>query len=435
MVAHERFLDPRLYGRDLTRAPAFDAGSDWYAFGVMLFASLLYAHPYGGMHPSIPTLLRRAEARHSVLRADVVYPRAAVSYRILPDDLLSWMERTFDGGARDPFPEALLAMQWARCACGLEHARRACPECAAPRAVARDSVHGRCRATSVRRTHGRIITAGAAAGCALAYLYEEDGVVRREDDGEVTRAPLAPGMRFAIAGPATWIAHAERLTRVAGGSARETESTATFRGASAFDANASSCFVVRDDWIVDLARGTRVGQVLTGQTWVRVGDALGFGFYQTGSVLEHFVFHVGRGGLTRVVLPTWPGKLIDVAAYFDHDRVLFATAVDDQVGRRIHALYLIGGNGEVLASASGAPDAQPMLATISGKCMAHGAILCATDDGLLLVRADPKTRELHAEKHFPDTRPFVTAGSELHAAPGGSVYVVGHREITHLSLG
>ena len=431
VVAHERFLDPRLYGRDLTRAPAFDAGSGWYAFGVMLFASLLYAHPYGGMHARFPTLLGRAEAGHSVLRADVVYPRAAVSYRILPDDLLSWIAATFDEGARAPLPDALLSMRWTRCACGLEHARRACPECAAPRAIASATAHGRCRATSVRRTRGHIL--GAAVQGRLAYLYEEDVVVRREDDSKVLEGGHLPGTRFAIAGRSTWVARGERLARVVGEAVRETASTATFGGAPAFDANVSSCFAVVDDWIVELSRGTRVGQVIAGQTWLRVGDALGIGFYRAGVALEHFLFHVGRGGLTRVLLPPLRGKLVDAAAYFDGDRVLFATAIDLD-GRRIHAMHLVASTGEVLASTCGAPDTQPMLATIGGKCMAHGAILCATDDGLVLVRADPKTRELAAEKHFPDTRPFVNADSEMHAAPGGSVYVVGPNEITCLSL-
>src|SRR6185369_28895 len=65
-VAHERFLDPRLYGIDLSAKPVFDQGSDWYAFAVMLFNSLLYVHPFGGVHTSLPTPQRRAEARHSL---------------------------------------------------------------------------------------------------------------------------------------------------------------------------------------------------------------------------------------------------------------------------------------------------------------------------------------------------------------------------------
>ena len=73
-VGHEKFLDPRLYGVDLTRAPRFDPGTDWYAWSVLLFSSLLYVHPFGGIHKKFATPLRRAEARYSVLRPDVTYP-------------------------------------------------------------------------------------------------------------------------------------------------------------------------------------------------------------------------------------------------------------------------------------------------------------------------------------------------------------------------
>ncbi len=74
-VAHERFLDPRLYGTSLVDGPAFSVDNDRYAFRVLLFQSLLGVHPYGGTHPKLPTLLRRAEARHTILRDDVIVPR------------------------------------------------------------------------------------------------------------------------------------------------------------------------------------------------------------------------------------------------------------------------------------------------------------------------------------------------------------------------
>ena len=87
-VGHERFLDPRLYGVDLSTAPKFSEGSDWYAYAVLLFQSLLSVHPFGGTHSKFATLLRRAEARHSVMQSDVLVPRLAVPPKVLPDDLL-----------------------------------------------------------------------------------------------------------------------------------------------------------------------------------------------------------------------------------------------------------------------------------------------------------------------------------------------------------
>ena len=80
-VGHERFLDPKLYGADLSTSPRFDDGTDWYAFAVLLFQSLLSVHPFGGTHPKLATLLRRAEARHSIMQSDVVTSKSSARTR------------------------------------------------------------------------------------------------------------------------------------------------------------------------------------------------------------------------------------------------------------------------------------------------------------------------------------------------------------------
>ena len=432
VVAHERFLDPRLYGTSLAPTPAFSETTDWYAFTVMLFVSLLYTHPYGGIHKTLPTLLRRAEARHSVLRPDVSYPKAAVHFHVLPDELLHWAEDVFDRDARESFPPHLLSMRWSRCSCGLEHARKACPECAAPRPTASAvRTSGSCRATTVFTTRGRILAAAMQGG--LKYVVEESDAITRED-GACVFHPAGDAARVAIQGAATWIGRGARVARVRNGSVEATASTCAFRNEPMFDASASHCFGIDGGFIVDVDRGTRIGQVLEGQTWFRVGDELGFGFYQTGSITEYFLFRTARGGLTRVELPPIRGKLVDCAACFAGDRVLFSMATD-HLGRRTHAIYLVEGDGRVIASGAGAPDDQPMLASLQGKCLAHGSILCATDEGLLLVRpGGPGDRELVPAKLFVDTHAFVSEGSELLVGPGGSVYVVGQKEITQLSL-
>lgn len=156
VVGHERFLDPRLFGVDLERAPAFAPGTDWYAFAVLLFTSWLYVHPFGGSHAAHRTLLRRAEARCSVLRDDVKLPPAAAHFRVLSDDMLDWFSRVFERDERGAVPEALLATRWSRCGCGTEHARARCPECARPRAaVPLARVAGGVRVVKVQEMRGR----------------------------------------------------------------------------------------------------------------------------------------------------------------------------------------------------------------------------------------------------------------------------------------
>jgi H/ACA ribonucleoprotein complex subunit 3 len=432
-VAHERFLDPRFYGRDLTHGGVFSPESDWYAFSVLLFECLLYVHPYGGQHASLPTLLRRAEARHSILQPDVKIPRAAAHYSVLPDDMLHWFAAVFDADRRDVFPERLLDAAWTRCACGTEHARLRCPSCAMRAAAVPAAIHARgCRVVSVFRTRGRIVAARMQGGLRWAAL-DEYGVIRREDGARVAEGPLEAGDRVEIAGPSTFLARGDRLAHVLRERVRSEQSIATFANEAAFAAGTGGCVAISGDWLVDAETGARIGQVIGGQTWVRAGDRLGFGFYRAGRLTFHFVFTLGKAGIKHVALPPFDGRLVDASAAFDDTTALFSTAVEKD-GKRVHAMHLVAEDGSVLATESGPPEKSRMIAQVGGKCVAHGSILCATDDGLLLVRADPKAGLFVEKRLFSETRSFVSGGDDLLAGPGGSVYLVDHREIRQLSL-
>ncbi|HSO40332.1 MAG TPA: hypothetical protein VLT33_47730 [Labilithrix sp.] len=385
-VAHERFLDPRLYGIDLAHTGALSRESDWYALAVLLFSSLLFVHPYGGAHASFPTLLRRAEGRHSVLRGDVKLPHAALRPDVLSDDALAWFTSVFDRDARTPLPEALLASRFVRCACGVEHARRVCPICtvavAMPTAV---RTFGRLRATTIVRAPrgGRIVA--AAVPRSLTYVIELDGELTREDGRSVDSADLG----------------CDALVRIDG------------------------------DWLSRTADGTRIGQILEGQTHVRTGAALGFAFYRAGLVTVSLLFDTRRGPLRQLALPHLEGKLVDWSVAFDDGHALFCAATE-KAGRVIHSAHLVDARGELLASEVGPAGSSAILAGISGKCLASGAVLVPTDDGLVLVRADRATRSFVPLRAFPETRDLVPPDADLLVGPGGSVYVVTHDEIVHL---
>lgn len=358
-VAHERFLDPRLYGVDLEHTRALSRESDFYALAVMLFTSLLFVHPYGGAHASFPTLLRRAEGRHSILRGDVKLPNAALRPDVLPDDALAWFTEVFDRDAREPLPRALLDARFTRCRCGVEHARRACPACSVRVAV-----------PSTVRARGRI---------------------------RITAMTRAEGARF-IAPAAAY----EALLRLDG------------------------------DWLVR-ANGTRVGQILENQTHVRASSHLGFAFYRAGLVTMSFLFDMDRGPLRQLDLPHIEGRLVDWSVTFDQGHVLFCTATEKD-SHVIHAAHLVDAKGTILASESGPAGSSAILHGVFGKCLASGAILVPTDDGLVLVRAERATRTFVPIRAFPETRDLVPPDADLLVGPGGSVYVVTHDEIVHLSF-
>lgn len=427
-VGHERFLDPRLYGVDLASSPRFDEGSDWYAFSVLLFSSLLYVHPFGGTHAKLGTLLRRAEARHSVLESDVTLPRLAASPAVLPDDLLHWLGAVFEKDERSPFPRTLLELPWTTCACGVEHARAVCPECKTlgplvTRQVLRSK--GRCTARTAFETSGRVLFATLQGG--LRYLYEEDGVVRREDGALVMARPAEANARFAICGAATWVADSRgRVEKIENGLVVERAQTQVRQAipvTPVLAASASASYRQEQEWLVDQLTGARVGQVLEGQTWLWTGERLGLGFYRAGGLTVAFLLKTGRAGLKQLQGVEWQGRIIEADAVFDAKHALL-TVVTDFNGKDTVHRWLFDEQGALVAKCAGGSRGNAALL--------GGRAVIATDAGLVLFKTDSGV--LVEAVQFSDTQPFVSAGDELLANSDGSLFVVGARDIVQLTL-
>jgi hypothetical protein len=424
-VGHQRTLAPELYGVDLSAAPRFTAATDWYAWNVLLFSSLLYVHPYGGVHRRLGTLLRRAEARHSVLEPDVAWPRSAVHFRVLPDDALQHFNEVFKHGRRAA-PQ--LELQWTRCSCGLEHARAACPDCQVRGpAAARQALlsNGRCTARTMFSTSGRVLEASMQGG--LRYVYEEGGVVRREDGSMVLAEPAAPGVCFSISGASTWVAdRCGQLTRVVGGRVVERASTG-MRGTAPV---MTSTYRVEQEWIIEQQSGARVGQILEGQTWLWSGERLGLALYRAGDATHVGLLRHGKAGLLpvrHVPLGRGPvvslsGRLAFATCVFDREHALLA-ATTEQGGRETHQLWLFNAAGQRLALGP-APG--------KGCALLDGRVVCATDQGLLSLRLADGV--LVSGTLFTDSEPFVSASDELLSQSDGSLVVVSPKEILQLSL-
>lgn len=425
LVGHERFLDPRLYGVDLATSPRFSEGSDWYAFSVMLFSSLLCVHPFGGTHPSLATLLRRAEARHSALKADVALPRLAFTPSVLPDELLHWFEAVFERDERATFPAGLLAVGFTRCRCGVEHARAVCPVCHAlgplmTRPVLRSK--GRCTARTVFETHGRILGASLQGG--LRSVYEEDGVVRREDGAEVATVLDRRNARFVVQGQATWVADGEgRVEKVERGRVGERARTERCVLGPVLCASSTVAYRQEGAWLIEQGTGARVGQVLEGQTCLWTGERLGLGFYRVGGLTVAFLLRTGRAGLRHLEGVAWQGRLVEADAVFDAGHALL-TVVTELDGKEASHRWLFDETGALLAAS---PDGARGHAALLG-----GRVIIATDGGLLGLKVD--SDRLVEAVSFPDSQGLVCAGDELLANSDGSLFVVGAREIVQLTL-
>lgn len=406
-VGHEKYLDPRLYGVDLTRKPSFDAGSDWYAFSVLLFTSLLYVHPYGGAHPKYPTLLRRAEARHSIFRADVKRPKSAEDFAVLSPALKKYFEAVFERGERAEPPLELFGQLAAQIYV------QAVP------AVKRS---GKCRAIDIFSTRGRILSAVVQGK--LRWVYEENNIIRRENGERVMDEAAPAEMSVAVSGDSIYLGLGERVVEVHHEKVRSSKETGNYRGTTMFAANSSELFRLAGDSLVD-GQDRPLGKILEGQTWFVAGESLGFGFWSAGRSTFYFIFRPGQPGFFDVRLPSLPPHLIEAAVVFGEDRILFSISAESG-GRMV----LLDGRGKILGTLEGSHRA---LEHARGKWVRGDQIFAATDAGVVVLAPDGAGR-LMETAIFTDTEPFVRAGDELLPGPNGSLYVKNEREIRQLVL-
>jgi len=459
-VYSERFLDPRLCDPSLTHpvpARAYEPSSDWYAFAVMLMQSLVCVGPHGGVYrPKDPAAripqAARPLGRITVFHPEVQYPRPAIPLSALPDDLLEELAQIFVHDRRGPFPRRLVdELCWTRCAaCGAEHARAVCPACVltAKAAVKETTViRGRVTATRIFATSGAIVCASLSGG-ALRWLAHEGGRYLREDGADVLAGPLDPALAFALHGRATLVGRGPEAVALAPGRAPERLAVDVFQGRSVFAASARRRYWTHGGVLyrggvaasesasrvaarVEQDTPARVGEVLAGQTRFWVGDRFGLGFYRAGTISVAFVFDAERGGLVDTVkLPFLPGEIFDADCVMDEARAFVLLAARHR-GRTVHQCVAVSAAGAVEAAAEAPAEDGSWLGTLRGKCAAGGLLLSATEGGIRRVEA--RSGALVETRHFPDTEPFVDAGTRLFAGPGG-LFAVGEDEIHTLRI-
>lgn len=437
-----RFLDPLLAdpaAAGLTLVQPYREHSDWYAYAVMLLQSFLFVGPYGGVYRPKDAKRRmppghRPLERITVFHAEVQYPKPAIHWQVLPDDLLQYFHRVFERDERGVFPRPLLeSLGWRRCACGLIHARSVCPACQAPGVVKTTlRVKGRVVATEIRKTKGVILHAAYQAG-ALRFLIHEDGRYVREDGRAVAPGELDPLMRFGISGRRTLIGTGSRVITFAPDVSPEHLTVDSFGSRPLFDATARDRFWVRNGRLMhDGALGPEeIGTVLQDQTWFSAGERFGFGFYRASNLSVAFVFEPHRNGINDSVrLPGFTGVLTDAAAAFADERVWFFVALEAR-GTITHRAFVIRRDGALEAQAEAVPGDGSWLGTLYGKYAVGKSLFAATDDGIVRVESD--SGAIATVREFPDTEPFVDAGTALFADPRG-IYAVQSRTIMLVTI-
>ena len=430
--------DPKASSPIMVRPHSSD--TDWYAYLIMLMQSFLYVGPYGGVYRPVDKKKiiphdARSLKRITVFEPEVIYPRPARHYKILPDDLLHYFEQVFKKDKRGVPPLSLVEnLRFTTCAkCGVLHARGVCPDCVGVTPSMVKEVHiGKVKGTKVFETSGRILFATMQDG-ALRYLYHESEAYRREGNSVVVNASLDPFIRFRIRGGDTLLARGGQclvFEESSGGvKAPTTLSVGSYGSLPLIDANDSNIFYVDGDGLysssdLGLEFREKVGDVLPNQTLFWVGDKMGFGFYRAAELSMYFVFRPGHRGLNDSVnLPGIRGQLVDSTCIFGPDKAWFFTTTQEG-SKAVNRCCVVDSKGALVGTALGVPGDGSWLGKIRGACAAQDFLLVPTDDGV--VRVASQGNSLSVVKEYPDTRRFVDAESNLFLSKEGLMVVRRH---------
>ncbi|MEA5480515.1 hypothetical protein VB774_23010 [Pseudanabaena galeata UHCC 0370] len=437
-----RFVDPLLCDRQANQPiliSSHNPDSDWYAFTVMLMQSLLYVDPYGGVYKPksqaamIPHSARPLH-RITIFHPDVRYPKPAIPYKVLSDDLLQHFHNCFEKDWRGVFPQNLLAsMRWIKCnQCGIEHLRTTCPICRpsplAPLPVGEGNKMGKtsCKVLQIFQTEG-IILQFALQNNSLNYLYHANHEFKREDNTVLLSGELDANIQFTIFGKSTIVAKQGKALTLNQGQPPQAIATELIR-ANSF----SRYWIDQGQLLRDGKLGNEyIGDILEGQTQFWIGETFGFGFYRAGAISVAFTFDAKRVGICdRVNIPPIQGELIDANCVFSNDLCWFFTITQEQ-GKIIHHVSVLRPNGELVSTLAGQKGDIAWLMNIHGGSAIANWLFVPTDEGI--ARVEVQNGQIMITKTFPETEPYVDSGCSLIVGSQG-IYVIHSQKILQLQM-
>ncbi|TYQ28418.1 hypothetical protein PseudUWO311_05720 [Pseudanabaena sp. UWO311] len=434
-----RFVDPILCDRNANQPILINThnpNSDWYAFTVMLMQSLLYVDPYGGVYKPksqsamIPHSARSLQ-RITIFHPDVRYPKPAIPYKVLSDDLLHHFHNCFEKDWRGDFPKPLLeSMRWTRCnQCGIEHLRTSCPICTPTIAIAvveRSLGTATCKVVQIFQTEGVILQA-VLQNNSLYYLYYDRSEFKREDNTVLLSGELDANIQFQILGKSTIVTKQRKAITLAQGQPLNAIAADLIR------VNSFSRYWIGNGQLLrDGKLGNEyIGDILEGQTQFWIGETFGFGFYRAGSLSVAFTFDAKRAGICdRVQLPAIRGELIDANCVFSDRICWFFTATQDQ-GKIIHRVSVLQDTGELVATLVAPKGDITWLDHFHGCSAIANWLFVPTDEGI--ARVEVQNGQIMITKTFPETEPYVDSGCSLIVASQG-IYVIHSQKILQLQL-
>jgi H/ACA ribonucleoprotein complex subunit 3 len=443
-----RFVDPHICKEDLIEhIPILDKPytkySDWYAFSVMLFQSLLYVHPYGGVYTKVVSELRPMY-RISVFNSEVKYPKFATPYKVLSDDLLDYFYTVFQKDINGvPSIKLLDDLKWAICSvCGTEHSKSICPICVPVQVkhenIITQKITNKIKVTKVFKTKGDILFASTQDE-KLLYLYNENGKLKREDSTEVVYSPITSSSfcKYRLHKNFTIVSDKKGEIRILNSKTDLIYNTDYFENYSIFDCNKNNLFYTMNGQIgkIDLRTNTIyseiIGHCLQNQTQIWMGEEFGFGFYRVGGIAIYFIFDEYKGSVNdSVKLPAIKESLLDSCCFFSKEQVWFFMTIEEN-NDIVNHCYVVSKNGLLIAHHQTKKGDGSWLGNIRGKStIGNNKLLVATDSGL--VRIDIENSKIEMTKEFKETEKYMDSTSHIYTSKEGEVYIINNKEIVYL---
>lgn len=417
--------------------------TDWYAYTIMLMKSLLFVHPYGGVHkPKDPSKKvkdsLRTLQRVSIFDKDVLYPRHAYPLQVLPQQLNEYFHKVLHKDVREMFPVHLIQnLVWHRCqSCGIEHATLHCLVCQVQHVILSQQSSANIKVVPVFQTSGTIVYT-AVMHDKLYYIYHENGMYKRENGRVVIQGNHDRGLYFGINGNTTLLAKEHMLVSINPHEDTQKIAVDMMGNVPCFVSNADDIFWASNG-ILQRANTMglqftpyHAGMVLQGRTALWLGDDFGFGLYTAGGILQGFLFDAKSAAINdQCTIPTTTGQIINADCIFGHKRCWLLLQVK-QGSQYINICYAFNQQGKLLGQWQTHADDGSWLATITGKCATGPYLFSPTNDGVVRVEFDD-TGVVHT-KQFTDTAAHVHEKCQLQICSNG-IYVIKNNSINLLTL-
>lgn len=417
IVGTDSFIDPDLYGVDLTKKPSFSRQTDWYSFAVMLFKSLFFVHPYGGTNKTYKTLYTRAQNNVWVFDKNVTYPIMGLHPETIDDETLHYFAKIFCKKQRIDLPIASLQnlensfIECTSCHTFYHKSRIKCPQCQKTTiqptvdlsAILTTKQVGKeaCEMSILFSTKGTILFSKVIDDTVIVISYDNNDTILTIITTNSTKTHILwHGFQkhfvydyflpsYLVVGKNEEIII---FNVILGQLALETKTFAgCYNDEIMFTCDDTGVYRLTSNMIMrgEFDNNNYVEREITpaieNQTWIRISQkGLGLGFYRIFSQYKFFVF-TRDGNRYEVQLSNLPGQLIDIDVKFSISTILLLRKTLHN-GRTFSHWHIIDNEGKVLETKSEESINSDLLKTIYGKAFAGSNIIHATDAGIVIEK-------------------------------------------------